>query len=286
MSDLPWTVGRMLQWTTQYFNDHGIETGRLDAEVLLSHMLGKDRIYCYSHYDQPLTSEELAAFKRIVLRRVKGSSVATITGYKEFMGLKFYVNDHVLIPRPDTETLVEGVLALCDNEKEKKYSILDLCTGTGAILFSLLHYLPKAIGVGVDISELALAIASKNRDYLGLSERVTLVESDLFSAVPIEAYDLITANPPYICSKDIPNLTKEVLQEPLIALDGGDDGLAFYKKIIPQSIPYLKQEGFLVLEIGEGQETDVISIATTASLRLWGCWKDVSGIVRTVVLQK
>lgn len=176
-----WTIGRILEWTTSYFADKGIESPRIDGELLLAHVLKKDRIYLYTHYDEPLTTSELDAYRPLVIQRGKGYSVAVIVGHKEFMGLSFKVDDKVLIPRPDTETLVEQVLAMTD--KDKPVKILDLGVGSGTILLSLLHYLPKAAGIGLDISMDALTVAKDNANNLELAQRVLLLPSDLFTAL-------------------------------------------------------------------------------------------------------
>ena len=172
-----WTISRVLQWTEQYFRSKGIESSRLDGEVLLSHILGCDRMYLYVNFDRPLNQDELRPFHETILQRVKGYSVAAIIGHKEFMGLDFHVNEHVLIPRPDTETLIEDILDIYDTESSPR--ILDLCTGPGTILLSLLHYLPQAKGVGVDISKKALAVAEQNRQSMALSEVSRFCESDI-----------------------------------------------------------------------------------------------------------
>ena len=172
-----WTISRVLQWTEQYFRSKGIESSRLDGEVLLSHILGCDRMYLYVNFDRPLNQDELRPFYEIILQRVKGYSVAAIIGHKEFMGLDFHVNEHVLIPRPDTETLIEDILDMYDTESSPR--ILDLCTGPGTILLSLLHYLPKAKGVGVDISKKALAVAEQNRQSMELSDVSRFCEIDM-----------------------------------------------------------------------------------------------------------
>ena len=172
-----WTISRVLQWTEQYFRSKGIESSRLDGEVLLSHILGCDRMYLYVNFDRPLNQDELRPFHETILQRVKGYSVAAIIGHKEFMGLDFHVNEHVLIPRPDTETLIEDILDIYDMEASPK--ILDLCTGPGTILLSLLHYLPQAKGVGVDISKKALAVAEQNRQSMALSDVSRFCEIDM-----------------------------------------------------------------------------------------------------------
>ena len=165
-----WTIGRILQWTEQYFQSKGMDTPRLDGEVLLSHVLGENRIYLYTNYDQPLEQEELDRFRPLVIERAKGHSVASLTGTKDFMGLTFAVNDKVLIPRPDTETLVEYVLS--SYHQQDSIRILDMCTGPGTILLSLLHYLPTATGMGLDISRDALEIATKNQEAFKLENRI------------------------------------------------------------------------------------------------------------------
>ena len=172
-----WTISRVLQWTEQYFRSKGIESSRLDGEVLLSHILGCDRMYLYVNFDRPLNQDELRPFHETILQRVKGYSVAAIIGHKEFMGLDFHVNEHVLIPRPDTETLIEDILDIYDTEASPR--ILDLCTGPGTILLSLLHYLPQAKGIGVDISKKALAVAEQNRLSMALSDVSRFCESDI-----------------------------------------------------------------------------------------------------------
>ena len=172
-----WTISRVLQWTEQYFRSKGIESSRLDGEVLLSHILGCDRMYLYVNFDRPLNQDKLRPFHETILQRVKGYSVAAIIGHKEFMGLDFHVNEHVLIPRPDTETLIEDILDIYDMEASPR--ILDLCTGPGTILLSLLHYLPNAKGIGVDISKKALAVAEQNRQSMALSDVSRFCEIDM-----------------------------------------------------------------------------------------------------------
>ena len=238
-----WTIGRILQWTEQYFQSKEMDTPRLDGEVLLSHVLDKDRIYLYTHYDQPLIQEELDAFRPLVQERAKGHCVAAIIGEKDFMGLTFKVNDKVLIPRPDTETLIEHVLGTY--QKDSNIRILDVCTGPGTILLSLLHYLPNAHGMGIEISTDALSLAKVNSERFNLNDRVQLLESDMFSALDgkNEQFDLIVSNPPYIRTGDAKLLSQDVLNEPHIALFGGEDGLDFYRILAKTCGTYLKSQG-------------------------------------------
>lgn len=285
-----WTIGRILQWTEQYFHSKGVDTPRLDGEVLLSHVLGKERIYLYTHYDQPLEQHELDAYRPLVKQRVEGHSVAAIVGYKEFMGLSFKITEDVLCPRPDTETLVEYVLSVTD--AHETYEILDVCSGPGTILLSLLHYLPQARGLGLEFSPQALAIGLENQRQLDLEARACMVQSNMFSALGGAAYeglvpqrqadgthrflqahtlgrgqilegawqeyfDIIVSNPPYITSQEMKDVSAEVLHEPHMALWGGDDGLDFYRLLAANSASYLKKGGFLAMEIGMNQEEAV-----------------------------
>jgi len=252
-----WTIGRILQWTEQYFQSKEMDTPRLDGEVLLSHVLGKDRIYLYTHYDQPLIQDELDAFRPLVQQRAKGHCVAAIIGEKDFMGLTFKVNDKVLIPRPDTETLIEHVLGTYP--KDSNVRILDVCTGPGTILLSLLHYLPNACGVGLEISTDALSVAEENCERFNLNDRVQFIESDMFSGLvaKTERFDLIVSNPPYICTGDAKLLSQDVLNEPHIALFGGEDGLEFYRILAKECGTYLKPHGSIAFEIGFDQAESV-----------------------------
>ena len=285
-----WTIGRILQWTEQYFRNKGIEGGRLDGEVLLSHILGQPRIYLYTNYDKPLEQHELDAYRPLVMERVKGFSVAAIIGEKEFMGLPFHVTKDVLIPRPDTETLVEDILAVLPNDGE--YRILDVCTGPGTILYSLLHYMPNATGMGLDISKDALQVAATNREKLEIGDRAKLCVSDLFSALASlggyeESFDVITSNPPYIPTAELETLAVEVKNEPSLALDGGEDGLDFYRRLVTDSATYLKSGGHLAVEIGMGQEEDVCVLAKATGF--YGepvMQKDIAGIIRELRWQK
>ena len=281
-----WTIGRILQWTEQYFSDKGVDTPRLDGEILLSHILGKERIYLYTHYDQPLEKEELDRYRPLVINRAKGHCVASLVGYKDFMGLSFKVNGDVLIPRPDTETLVEGILAAYDNQMEG--SILDVCTGPGTILLSLLHYMPHMKGVGLELSPKALALAQANADQLGLADRVDLRESDMFAALaPHESFDLILSNPPYITSKEMKTLSADVLNEPSMALWGGEDGIDFYRILAKEAPKYLKAGGLLAMEIGQGQEESVTQLLQAeGTYEDISYWKDLASINRVVLAKK
>jgi len=279
-----WTITSIVQWTRQYFDSKGIDNPRLDAEVLLSHILGKDRLYLYTHFDQPLTPEELAAYRQAVKRRAMYAPVAYINGYKEFMGLDFMVNPAVLIPRPDTEILVEAALdRLVGTEAPV---IADLGTGSGAIIVSLLSKLVTAVGMAVDISVEALAVAGENADRQGVSKRLALFRGDMLQPLAGEKFDAIVSNPPYIPDSEIPGLSPEVRQEPRLALAGGSDGLNFYRRIVAQGADYLKPDGFIAVEVGINQAGLVAALADTSSrLITETISKDYAGIERVVIFR-
>lgn len=277
-----WTISSILNWTRQYFGAKGIDNPRLDAEVLLSHILGKDRLYLYTNFDQPLTPAELAGYRDAVKQRARRAPVAYITGCKEFMGLDFAVGPAVLIPRPDTEILVEAVLDRLAAGPEPH--IADLGTGSGAIIVSILTKLKTARGMAVDISPAALATARENAGRHGVLPRLTLHQGDLFAPLAGCRFDAILSNPPYIPDGDIAGLSAEVRQEPRLALAGGTDGLNFYRRIVAGGADYLQAGGFIAVEVGMNQARPVAALADTASrLTAAAIIKDYAGIERVVV---
>ncbi len=255
-----WTIGSLLRWTQDYFQQKGIDSPRLDAEILLAHVLQKERIYLYAHYDEPMNPAELAAFREFVKKRASRLSVAHILGTKAFMGLDFRVTADVLIPRPETELLVETVIETAG--RQSRASFLDIGTGSGAIILSLLHYLPQAAGTGVDISPEALSVAGENGCSLGLDGRVHWVESDLFSALAGRQFDWLVSNPPYLTAADMACLQPEVRYDPAQALFGGPDGLDIYRRLAAQSPSYVRGGGYCAVEIGAGQTRDVAALFT------------------------
>ena len=283
-----WTIGSILSWTQSYFTEKGIETPRLDAEVLLSHVLKKERIYLYVHFDEPLEKEELAAFRKAVAERARRVPTAYITGRREFMGLDFAVSSATLIPRPDTEILVEAAIErlgrLAENGR-KPLRFADIGTGTGAIALSVLKYASEDVAAdAVDISGAALAIARENAERLGLSACVHFHEGDLLAPLSHAAYDAILSNPPYIPDADIERLAPEVRSyEPMIALKGGEDGMDFYARLVETAPQYLRAGGFLAVEAGIGQAQKIRALAKEP----WGdveILPDLAGIERVVVL--
>lgn len=221
-----WTIKKLLLWTTHYFQEHHLDSPRLDAELLLAHVLHKQRIYLYTDFDLIVEPSELSLYREYIKKRVSGVSTAAIIGEKEFMGLTFKVNEDVLIPRPDTETWLEKIIQYHRNEQG--LYVADLGTGSGAILLSFLYYCKEDTGVGVDISEKALEVAEENGKNLKMDDRVTWRRGDYLTALEEgELFDGILTNPPYIPTGDIRGLAEEVRHEPMNALDGGADGLTF-----------------------------------------------------------
>ena len=215
----------------------------LKSRLIMQYVLNKPRQYLIVYDNQVLTL---------------GEPIQHITHQQEFMKLNFYVNEDVLIPRQDTEILVEEVIKIAKKINAK--NILDMCTGSGAIAVSLAKYLPNTEITAIDISKKSLEIAKKNAKSNEVENQITFIESDLFDKIPNEKYDIIVSNPPYIKKDVIKTLTKEVQKEPEIALDGGIDGLDFYRKIVKQAENHLKYKGYICLETGYDQRQDVIKI--------------------------
>lgn len=285
-NEVLWTIQRLIQWTTGYFKKHGIEEPRLDAELLLAHVLGKERIYLYTNFEQMLNKDELKKFHELIEKRAHGICVAALTGHRDFMGLDFSVDENVLIPRPDTETWIEKLIQVYRTKQD--FHVLDLGTGSGAIILSFLNYCHGASGVGVDISEKALAVAKKNAEKFELTDRVEFREGDFMNAVrEDEVFDGIFSNPPYIPTGDIRELAPEVKNEPVLALDGGADGLDFYRILAKEVPSHLKKDGFLAMEVGINQADDVKKMMEeTGELELSEIIKDLGGIDRAVVMRK
>lgn len=281
-----WTIKKLLLWTTHYFQEHHLDSPRLDAELLLAHVLHKQRIYLYTDFDLIVEPSELSLYREYIKKRVSGVSTAAIIGEKEFMGLTFKVNEDVLIPRPDTETWLEKVIQYHRNEQG--LTVADLGTGSGAILLSFLYYCKEDTGVGVDISEKALALAEENGKNLKMDDRVTWRRGDYLTALEEgELFDGILTNPPYIPTGDIRGLAEEVRHEPMNALDGGADGLTFYRKLAEGAAEHLKDGGFLAAEFGIHQAADVVNLLKkTGKFDSFEVITDYGGIERAVYCRK
>lgn len=277
-----WTILATLKWTTSYFAGKGIENGRLDAELLLAEVLKLNRIGLYLNFDRPLHSDELAAFRSLIERRARREPIAYILGRCEFWSLTFKVGPDVLVPRADTETLVEAALKVLPIGG----TLLDVGVGSGAIALAIAHQRPDSQVEGLDLSPAALAIASENADLLGLSARVSLRQGDLF-ALEGSQYDVIVSNPPYIAVGEKPTLMPEVRDfEPHLALFAGDDGLACYRALIPAAKTQLKISGTLLVEVGAGQAAAVAELFAAAGYEEICTTCDLAGIERVVAGRK
>ena len=356
-----WTVNKILQWTQQYFSGKGLENPRLDAEVLLCDVLGCRRIDLFMRLQQELQPEELKKYRESVLRRAAWEPLAYIIGRKAFLQWEFNVTPAVLIPRPETELLVEKLVQCCTGtsltqlekeafwrkkaeeakaaaEKVKAVSseklrdetdpekaaawqqevadreaaavraaeragmacqtesaavqeksgnkgpdILDMGTGSGAILLSLLKLLPQGRGLAVDISPEALAVAKENATRLGVADRAWFLQSDIWSRVPAKAlFDIVVSNPPYIPAQVIGTLARDVQKEPRLALDGGNDGLAAYRKITAGLPQHVKPDGLAAFDVGIGQGEAVAALCREQGFAVTAVVNDYAGIDRMV----
>jgi release factor glutamine methyltransferase len=281
-SKASWTILEVLQWTTARFQERGLGSPRLDAELLAAHAFGLSRVQLYTQFDRPLLAAELATYRELVKRRQAGEPVAYLTGHKEFWSLDLVVDKRVLIPRPDTETAVEEALErLAARTGEGPPRIADVGTGSGAIALALAKNRPEATMFASDVSPDALAVARANAERLGLA--VTFVEGSL--AEPLRAlapFDLLVANLPYVRAGDIAALAPEVRSEPWLALDGGDDGLALVRALVAAAPALLAPGGALVLEVGQGQTGETAALCRAAGLEDVRVRADLGGIDRVV----
>ena len=252
-----WTIRELLAWTTAHFKEKGVEAAKLEAEVLLAHVLQGKRIDLLVRYDEQPTDAERAKFRELITRRVAGWPVAYLVGAREFYLLTFEVDPAVLVPRSDTETLV--LEALKRLKPLTAPDVLDIGTGSGCIAVSLAHQKKDARVTATDVSPDALAVAKRNAAAHGVADRLTLLQGDLLAPLPAgAAFDMVVSNPPYIAQSEFAGLAPEVREhEPRLALDGGPDGLAFYRRIAAGVGPFLKPGGSLLLEIGWKQEDAV-----------------------------
>ena len=279
------TIGELLARTATFFKNKEIDQPRLTAEVLLCHVVGLERIQLYVRFDQPMEESEVDRYRDMVKKRIEGLPVAYILEEKEFMGHSFKVTPAVLVPRPDTEFLVEAGIRYLKEIEEPRF--LDICTGSGAILLSVLKEVENAKGIGTDLSPEALKIAKENSLRLEVGDRAGFLLGDLLEPVGDRKVHGIFSNPPYIPTKDMAGLQVEVKKEPMMALDGGMDGLEFYRRLLTQAEKYLLPNGFLLMEVGIHQAQPVTEIAETLG------WKtlekpicDYGGIERVVLFSR
>ena len=251
--DRVWTVLELLRWTTDYFERNGIDSARLDAEVLLAHALDSDRLRLYLDYEKPVLSAERERFRTLVQRRAgERVPVSLLLGRREFWSLSFRVSGDVLTPRPETETLVEAALSKVTNQ-ENAVRILDVGTGSGAIALSLASELPHAEITATDLSLAALQIAAENADHLHTRERIRFLAGDLFEPVASERFDLVVSNPPYVARDDAGSLPPELSHEPEMALFAGADGLEVIRRLVAEAGDHLSPGGWLFIELSPEQ---------------------------------
>ena len=286
-----WTILKVLQWAATYFKRHDIDSPRATAEILLAHALAAERIDLYVHYDQPLNARELSRFKAIIKRRIKREPVAYILGHKEFWSLDLAVTPNVLIPRPETECLVERALAyLAADSDSARQCILELGTGSGAILIALASENAQHTYWGTDISAAALQIAQRNAVGHGLAGNIHFLVADWFApfAISMDSFDMIISNPPYIRRGDLKRLQPEIQAfEPLVALDGSEDGLHCLRHIIQSAHLYLKPGGMLLLEMGHDQKAPLKQIIQRCDqYEDVAFYTDYSGYDRIVAMRK
>jgi len=279
----PWSIKKVLLWATDDFRKRGNNTARLDAELLLGEALGLDRIKLIMESERPLANAELVRYRELIKRRRSGEPIAYILGRREFFALPFRVDRRVLIPRPDTEVLVEVALE-ATRERYMFGRQLDLCTGSGCVAVAFAKQRPTWHITAVDLSPEAAAVARENAVRAGVVHHVAVLEGDLFEPLlPGERFELITANAPYIPSGDIPGLEVDVREfEPHLALDGGADGLDIVQRIIQEAPRFLATEGVLALEIGHDQAPRVASLLEAAGYQNVARTRDLAGFERVV----
>ena len=266
----------------------GVPEERREAGSLLMHVLDRDRTYILGHAEDLLTDEQVEEFSESLEARAEGKPLQYITGRQEFFGIEFEVNNDVLIPRPETELLVEAALSIV-SQNETPF-ICDVGTGSGCIAITLLHKLPRARGIALDISAAALAVAERNANRHGVQERLSFVTSDCFAGLgPAfgQTFDLIVSNPPYVAERAVAGLQREVRDfEPRVALTAGEDGLSVIRRLLVESGDYLKSGGCLIFEMGFDQHDAVKELIDENVWKLLEIYDDLQGIPRTVALMK
>lgn len=281
------SISQTLLEGSQTLGRAGIPEPRREATTLLAHLLNQDRTFLISHDQEPVPEDLRARFRDFVERRAAGEPSQYVTGRQDFYGRTFIVNANVLIPRPETELLVEAALDYLD-DPTSLLSICDVGTGSGCIVITLLHELPSARGIGLDISEAALTVAEKNAQDHKVTNRVSFLVSDCFDSLKgPTSFDLIVSNPPYVSATAVPGLQREVRDyEPLVALSPGSDGLSIIRRLLHDSPAFLGDNGLLIMEIGFDQAEATRSLIDS---RLWdevAIVPDLAGIPRIVVLRK
>ncbi len=276
-----WTIGSLVKWASDDFRARGIESPRLDAELLVAHALKIDRMRVFLDAQRPLSGAELVMLRELVKRRRSFEPIAYLRGEREFYGLTFRVDKRVLVPRPDTETLVEAALARSAHVSMSMRQ-LDLCTGSGCVAIAMARQRVTSHVVASDVSLDALAVARENAMRLG-AYNVAFVASDLFAELGTKRFDVITANPPYVATSDLATLMPDVRDhEPHLALDGGADGLTLVRRIVEQGPTHLAPAGLLAMEIGAGEAAATVALFEARGFREVRVHLDLARIERVV----
>jgi release factor glutamine methyltransferase len=283
-----WTILKLIEWSANYLSEKGFDDARLNAELMLAHTLNLKRIDLYLKYDKVLSPDDLARYKSFFSRRLKQEPVQYILGYTEFMGIRFEVNPAVLIPRPDTEVLVESVLNYCKTLSSKNISICDIGTGSGCIAISLAKMISDSMVTAIDKSADAIDVARRNAISAGVSERVKFVHIDLLKKkYEAENFGIIVSNPPYIPKDEVETLQPEVrFFEPDYAYTDFGDGLSFYKMISKLGHTILKNAGSIFVEVGYNQAEVVKRIFENDKYSEIESYKDYNGIERVVKAER
>lgn len=279
------TIAAILGKTVPYLAQKGLPNPRLEADLMLGFVLDLPRVKLYSEWDRPLNHDEIQRYREIIAKRVQGWPMAYLTGKKPFLSWDFVVNQAVLIPRPETEELVEAVVNAVQGQTVRWGA--DIGTGSGAIVISLAKALPESRWVAVDISPEALDVAQTNASNLGVAERIRFVRGDLLQPLLDcgQQFDLIVSNPPYIPSSEIAGLQPEVRKEPVLALDGGADGLDLYRRMIPELVRVLTPEGMVAFEHGCGQREPLTALLNQAGYEC-NALQDLAGLDRIILARK
>lgn len=281
------TVGRALISAMQRLQETSNDNARLDTQVLLAHVLGQERSWLFAHHDYQLTKEEADVYAELVARRARHEPVAYLIGRKEFYGLEFQVDQRVLIPRPETELLVDLALAQLSDRKQQRVVVADVGTGSGAIAVTVSVHAPEAKIYALDVSPDALTVAQHNQSCLAPDANITFLQSDLLSALP-EPVDIIVANLPYVTAEEYQGLAPDVRDyEPRLALEAGVEGLDVIERLLQQTRHHLKPNGAILLEIGAHQGDGVAALAKAMKPRpsYVGLRRDYSGHIRMVTLE-
>ncbi len=290
MQKQTWTIKSIISWTSNYFSEKDVDAPRISAELLLGSVLDLSRVNLYINYDKPLSDSELKQYKTYIQRRIGGEPTQYITGTQEFWSLDFKVTPSVLIPRADTETLVERALAFISTCQQTPLNILEIGTGSGAISIAIAHELKERdLQIkAIDISEDALKIAEENATLNGVAEKIEFLLSDKFNAVSkSEKFDLIISNPPYISEEFYDKLESKVKDhEPKLALYADEDGLIFYREIFSAGHGHLNEGGCILIEIDHRKKDDLISLVDNEKYSAPVFYKDLPGLNRVLEITK